>query len=103
MTVVLACLTTAIVLTSLFSDFLLTEVLQNKVGSNQALFVTLAISFMISTLEFSGIAKFLGPILETVYPALIVLTLVNIAHKLWGVKASHWPVTLTFAAKVCSL
>ena len=68
-----------------------------------ALLVTLLIAFGVSTLEFSGIAAFLAPILETLYPALIVLTLVNIANKLWGVKLRRWPVLLTFAAKLCSL
>jgi len=99
--IVLACLTTGIVLTSLFADFLRKEVSKEKLGNKQALLITLAIGFAISTLEFSGIAAFIGPILEATYPALIVLTIVNIAHKLLGVKSSHWPVTLTLAAKLC--
>lgn len=99
--VILACLTTAIVLTSLFADFLRKEVTKEKIGSKTALLVTLGIGFAVSTLEFSGIARFIGPILEATYPALIVLTVVNIAHKLLGVKSSHWPVTLTLAAKLC--
>jgi branched-chain amino acid:cation transporter, LIVCS family len=101
--VVLACLTTAIVLASLFADFLHKEVSLGKIGNKQSLVITLLIGFMVSTLEFAGIARFLGPILEIIYPALIMLTIVNIAHKLWGVKSSHWPVTLTFAAKLCFL
>lgn len=82
--VVLACLTTAIVLASLFADFLRKEVFKDKMGNKTALFITLVISFLVSTLEFSGIARFLGPILETVYPALILLTLLNIARKVWN-------------------
>lgn len=103
MAVVLACFTTAVVLTSLFADFFRQEVCQEKVGVPVSLIVTLLIAFGVSTLEFSGIAAFLSPILETLYPALIVLTLVNIANKLWGVKLRRWPVLLTFAAKLCSL
>lgn len=99
--VVLACLTTAIVLTSLFADFLRKEVSQDKLGNKAALLITLGIGFAVSTLDFAGIAKFLGPILEATYPALIVLTLVNIANKVWGVKSTHWPVTLTLLAKLC--
>lgn len=101
--VVLACLTTAIVLTSLFADFLRKEVAREKIGNKLSLIITLAIGFFISTLEFSGIARFLGPILEIIYPALIMLTVVNIAHKLWGFKPSHWPVTVTLAVKLCTL
>lgn len=96
---VLACMTTAIVLTSLFAEFLRVEVSKDKLGNRTSLLITLAIGFFVSTLEFSGIAKFIGPVLEAVYPALIVLTLVNIAHKVWGTTSSHWPVTATLAAK----
>lgn len=98
--VILACLTTAIVLTSLFADFLRKEVAKEKIGNKTAILVTLGIGFAVSTLEFSGIASFIGPILEATYPALIVLTVFNIAHKLIGVKSTHWPVTCTLLAKL---
>ena len=98
--VIFACLTTAITLTSLFADFLQNEVSGQKIGKKSALLMTLAIAFFVSNLEFSGIANFLGPILETIYPALITLTVINIACKFLGMKASHWPFTLTVAAKL---
>jgi branched-chain amino acid:cation transporter, LIVCS family len=101
--VVLACFTTAVVLTSLFADFFRQEVCLEKVKAPLSLFVTLFIAFCVSTLEFSGIATFLAPILETLYPALIVLTVANIANKLWDLKVQKWPVVLTFVAKLCSL
>lgn len=101
--VIFACLTTAIVLASLFADFLHHEVSKEKIGSKQALLITLMISFLVSTLDFAGIAKFLGPLLEAVYPALIALTLVNIGNKLYGVRPSHWPFTLTLAVKLFTL
>ena len=86
--VILACLTTAIALTSLFADFLRTEVSRNKIGHKTSLIVTLAIGILVSTLQFSGIAKFLGPLLEMAYPALIALTIVNIVLKLRKKKAA---------------
>jgi LIVCS family branched-chain amino acid:cation transporter len=101
--VIVACLTTAIILASLFADFLRNEVAQSKIGNKTALLVTLVIGFGVSTLEFSGIAKFLGPVLETVYPALIVLTLVNIGCKIFKLKPSHWPFTVAIVAKLCNL
>lgn len=79
--VVLACLTTAIALTSLFAEFLQKEIAANKMSNTVSLMITLAIAFLVSNLEFSGIANFLGPILEMIYPALIVLTVVNIGVK----------------------
>lgn len=99
--VLFACLTTAVVLASLFADFLRYEVAKDKIGNKPALLATLAIGFAVSTFDFAGIARFLGPVLEAVYPALIVLTLVNIVNKLFGTKSSHWPFTLTLAAKLC--
>ncbi len=99
--VLCACLTTAIVLASLFSDFLRREVAKDKIGNKQALLITLAIGFVVSTFDFAGIAQYLGPMLEAIYPALIVLTCVNVASQFFGKKSSHWPFTLTLAAKLC--
>lgn len=80
--VVLACLTTAVALGSLFSDFIRTEIFKGKIGNKTSLTLTLLIAYATSTLKFSGIMSFLGPILEFVYPVLIAVTLFNIAHKL---------------------
>jgi LIVCS family branched-chain amino acid:cation transporter len=81
--VVLACMTTAIVLTYLFAEFVRTEVLQERMGSKQTLALSLLIAFAVSTLEFGGIAKFLGPILECIYPVVILLTVVNVMRKIF--------------------
>lgn len=80
--VVFACLTTAIILASLFSEFLRQEVAQKKIGNKTSLAITLLIGFMVSTLEFSGIAAFICPILEAIYPVLILITVINIGYKL---------------------
>jgi LIVCS family branched-chain amino acid:cation transporter len=101
--VLFACLTTAIVLASLFAEFLGSEVSRDKIGNKQALAITLAIGFAVSTFDFAGIASFLGPVLEAVYPALIALTVVNIASKFMGMQSSHWPFTLTLVVKLCSI
>ena len=101
--VVLACITTAIVLTSLFADFLKKEVSKDKISSWQSLLVTLVIAFLISTLEFSGIARIVGPILEICYPSLIVLALFSIFQKLWGWKSLRMPTALAFVVKLISM
>lgn len=99
--VIFACLTTAIALTSLFAEFLKQEIAQEKIGHSTAVMITLAIAYFVSTLDFSGIANFLGPILEAIYPALITLTVINIGCKLSGVRSTHWPFTLTLVTKLC--
>lgn len=96
--VVLACLTTGIVLATLFAEFLKHEISKNKLSDAAAMCITLAIAFVISTLDFAGIARFLTPILQALYPALIVLTAINISSKLFGVHSPRWPVVLTLAA-----
>lgn len=74
--IILACMTTAIVLTSLFADFLRKNI---KINHPFSLLVTLLIGFFVSTFDFAAIAKLISPILEAIYPALIALTLFNIA------------------------
>lgn len=100
--VILACLTTAVVLTALFADFFRKEVVKDKIRNPLAIGITLAIAFGVSTLEFSGIARIISPILEMTYPALIVLTLLNIFHKLWGWKSVRMPIAAAFIAKLLS-
>lgn len=98
--VVLACITTAIVLTSLFSDFLRKEVAKEKISPMLSILTTLAIGFFISTLEFAGIMRFIGPILECIYPALIVMTLFSIAYKTLGWRAVRIPTAIALALKL---
>ncbi len=98
--VVLACFTTAIVLASLFAAFLKEEVTKDKISNSIALITTLGIAFFTSTLEFSGIARILGPILDAIYPALIVLTFLSIFHKLWGWNMVRFPIAIAFLAKL---
>jgi LIVCS family branched-chain amino acid:cation transporter len=98
--VILACLTTAIVLASLFSDFLKQEIARGQLPTPIALLTTLIIAFCISTLQFSGIMAFIAPILEFTYPALIVMTVVSIFHKLWGFKSVRAPTAIAVLLKL---
>ena len=81
-----ACFTTEIALTAVFSEFLHRTLFKEKIPYALALCLTLTVSFLISTLNFNGISNFLVPILQVCYPALIVLTLLNILYKLWDFK-----------------
>lgn len=96
-TVVLACLTTAIALSSVFAEFLQNGVFNGKVSYEVALVGSLIVTFFVSTFEFSGISAFLTPILQICYPGLIVLTFINIAYSLKKVQPVRIPVFLTFA------
>lgn len=94
--IALTCLTTAVALISVFSDFLQKEVFKEKVKYETILLVSILLTFAISTMQFTGIAAFLTPILIITYPGLILFTILNIWHKLTGFKPLKWPVFLTF-------
>lgn len=98
-TVALACLTTAVVLASLYSDFLRKEVFKERIPQWGSLLATVAIAFGVSTLEFAGIAKIIAPILSVCYPAFIVLAVLSIFQKLWGWRQLRIPTAIALSAK----
>ena len=101
-TVILACLTTAVVLVSLYANFLRKEICKDRISHKPALITTLAIAFGVSTLEFSGIAQIIGPILTVCYPAFIMLAVLSIFQKLWGWRALRAPTALVLLLKLSS-
>lgn len=98
--IILACLTTAMALAAAFADFIHKDIFMGKVSYQPCLILTIIISTIFSLLNFAGIMKFLGPILYVCYPALIVLGLCNLFHKLYGWKMVKIPffVTLIISA-----
>lgn len=95
-TIALACLTTAIALISAFTDFIQKEVFKERISYEITLVSSLLLTFFISSLEFTGISTFLGPILQICYPGLIVLTFLNIAYRLKNFKPIKLPVFFVF-------
>ncbi|WP_079989464.1 branched-chain amino acid transport system II carrier protein [Candidatus Protochlamydia phocaeensis] len=88
LTVVLACLTTAIALIAAFADFMQKEILKEKVSYPLVLLGSLILTFNIAIFEFQGISQFLGPILEIFYPALIGLTAINFGQSVYQLYSS---------------
>jgi len=95
-TIILACLTTAAILTMLFADFLREDILNKKIGNPIALIITLVISFFVSMIGFEALANWIASVLEVAYPALIALTIANIVKKLWQVDCSKWAFWIIF-------
>ncbi|MCY3974883.1 MAG: branched-chain amino acid transport system II carrier protein [Simkaniaceae bacterium] len=91
--VVLTCLTTAIGLAAICSDFLSKK---TSVPYVYALIMVLVVTGLISSLEFNGICRLLTPLLVIAYPTLIVLCFINILHKTCGLR----PVKTPFYATV---
>ncbi len=78
-----AVFTTEIALATIFARYVQT-LTKDKLSYPMALILTLAIGFGISTLQFEGIAKILGPVLQLFYPALIALAIGNLLSKLYA-------------------
>ena len=97
MSIALACLTTAIALAVISSEFLQKEVLKNKVRYEYCLIAVLTTSYFVASLGFSGIVSVLSPVLQVIYPALLALSLFNILHKVFNLKPVKVPVYAVFS------
>lgn len=100
--VALACLTTAIALAAVFAEFIHNDITMGKLNYGPSLIGTLIVAFFVSTLNFSGIAAFLTPILQIIYPALIALTVMNILYKLYGIEIVKAPVLAVFLLSIAN-
>lgn len=94
--VALACLTTAITLATVFSEYLHQDLLNRRVPYGTCLLTTIVISIIFANQGFEWIIMHVWPILKLCYPALVVLALMNILYKLAGFKPVKIPVLLTF-------
>ncbi len=96
-TVAIACLSTAIALSSIFSSYLNKDLLHERISYHHALIITLLVTIVTSSLGFDKITGYIAePIFLLLYPPLITLSLVNIAHVLWGFTWVRTPIFATF-------
>jgi len=80
------CLATAVILSTLFVDFIHEDVTQKRLKHSHAVFMTTGTTFFVSLLGFSNIASILKEILDVAYPALIVLAMMNCYSKVMPTK-----------------
>jgi LIVCS family branched-chain amino acid:cation transporter len=76
--IIFSCITTAIALNNIYARYICSKLKLSENAYYFVLLITTFISFMISLLDFKGIAGFLAPVLQISYPALIVLTICGI-------------------------
>lgn len=79
--VLFSCLTTAVALNNIYAHYLCGLFKIKKDQFIYVLIVTTLVSFIVSLIDFQGIAAVLGPILEVTYPSMIVLTVLSIFLK----------------------
>lgn len=96
-TLALACLTTAIALTTIFAEYLSTELqsFNMPLPYQYALLITVSVAAFFANYGFAGIKAMLLPIVVVLYPALIVLTCTNIIYKMWHIDLGKFPFYLT--------
>lgn len=90
--VALACLTTAITLVSVSAEFIYNDCFKGKIPYSMCVVLTIFVAFYFSNLGFAGLCQMIAPVLQVCYPALIVLTILNIAHKKFDFEPLKWPV-----------
>src|SRR3990167_2837283 len=81
--VTFACMVTAMALIEITTAFGHEQIMKKRISRTTCLTVIIAITYSISIIGFSGIMKIALPILEVLYPALIVFCVINIILKLW--------------------
>lgn len=79
--IIFSCLTTAVALNGIYAKYLCSFKMVGEQRFKLVLFATTILSFVISLLDFNGIAAILGPLLVISYPALIALTILSICIK----------------------
>ena len=87
-TVAIACLTTAVALTTVFAQYLSKDLFMKQFSYHTALYSTLGLALVFSNYGFQGIMRALFPVIAVLYPALIALTVANIVYKLWTIDTS---------------
>lgn len=87
-TIAVACLTTAVALTTVFADYLSRDFFKRSISYHTALYATLAITLVFANYGFETIMSLVAPVIMVLYPALIALALANIVRKLFDLNFS---------------
>ncbi|MGE4350261.1 MAG: branched-chain amino acid transport system II carrier protein [Candidatus Berkiella sp.] len=98
----LSCITTAVALNNIYARYLCNLFKCKDSRFPIILFATTFISFLISLLDFKGIAAFLAPALEVSYPGLIVLTVFSICTRKYHKPKMYlfWMITVCSAVYI---
>ncbi len=96
----LACYSTLMALAVVLAEFIQTRISNHTISYIYALILVLTLTGIISCYGLTAILAFSAPVMNTLYPVVIMLTLCNVAYKLWGFKPVKLPVLITLIASV---
>lgn len=101
--VLMACLSTAIALAAVTAEYFQLTILKKRIPYSTSLLITLALCVPISTFGLDYILGLTaGPVTYIGYPVLIMLTICNIAYKLFNFRPVKIPVALTLIVALIS-
>ncbi len=95
-----ACFATALALAEVSSHCLHHQIFRRKISKPICLMMVMLLTYLMSNLGFQGLAKVIGPVVTIIYPALIVLCLMNILYKWKGIQMVKLPVFLTLLVTI---
>ncbi|MCH9627290.1 MAG: Branched-chain amino acid transport system 2 carrier protein [Chlamydiales bacterium] len=98
----LSCLTTAIPISLISSEYIHSHFLKEKGSLTTPLLISLGLSAIVANLGFMGIAAMLEPVLQIICPGLILLCIFNILHKLYEMRMRRTPIFTAFALSLFS-
>ncbi|MFT6765167.1 MAG: LIVCS family branched-chain amino acid:cation transporter [Alteromonas naphthalenivorans] len=98
--VAMACFSTIIALATILAEYVQVELTNNKVEYIPCLVGVLGFTSILSCYGLTTIMELSMPIIETCYPVIIVITLLNIAYKLWGFTPIKIPTAIALVASI---
>lgn len=98
--VLMACYSTIIALTAVYAEYVTTVLSKNSISYTTGLIATLVLTLIPSIFGLDFILEYSKPIINLIYPVIIVLTLFNILYKLFNVKMIKVPLALTLAGSI---
>lgn len=101
--VLMACFSTSIALAAVVGEYFHLTVFNRKVGYELSLFIVLLLCVPLSTFGLDKVLELTGgPLVYVGYPAIVTLTLCNLAYKTVGFTPVKLPVAATFLIALIS-
>jgi len=99
-TVFIACFTTTVALTAVFTEYVYNTIVKKRVSYPKVLSANLMLCVIPASFGLSAIMDFSMPFIKMMYPALIMVVFCNLAYKLWGFRPIKGPVALTLLVMI---
>lgn len=100
--VLIKCLATASALAAVFAEYLRNNIFQKSICYVHSLIITMSITLVISNFGLTKILMYGSPIITAGYPIIVMITLCNIAYKLFNFQWIKLPVFATTAI-ICAM